>query len=71
MDCLYGNDMHWITSKQSNEDCNNWCINNNNCGGYAALNTAAYPNRCVFKNKSCKDDLHHKNNVNVFLKQGK
>ena len=71
MDCLYGTNMHWMISKQPDNDCNNWCSNSNNCGGYAALNTSAYPNRCYFKNKFCKEDLHNKRNVNVFLKQGK
>ena len=71
MDCLYLMNMHVMISKNPNKDCNNWCINNNNCGGYAAVNTSAYPNRCYFKKKSCKKDLHHKKRVNVFLKEGK
>ena len=72
MDCLFGNNLHVLISSRPEVDCNNWCINNIiNCGGYTAYNTTRYPNRCYFKNKSCKNNLFNLENRTVFIAQGK
>ena len=57
-------------STQPEVDCNRKCINNNQCGGYTAYNSTNYPNRCYFKNKSCKNNLFHLEQRTVTLLQG-
>ena len=72
MDCLFVNNLHVMISSQPDMDCKNWCINNIiNCGGYTAYNTNRYPNRCYFKNKSCKNNLFNLEERTVFIAQGK
>ena len=70
MDCLWGNNIDWMISRQPEVDCNKRCINNNQCGGYTAYNSTKYPNRCYFKNKSCKNNLFHLQQRTVTLLQG-
>ena len=70
MDCLWGNNIHVIISNQNYDDCNKWCLDNTNCGGYIALNTTRYPNRCYIKDKSCKNKLFASHLRTAYIPQG-
>ena len=61
-DCLWGSDIHHMTSNNNLEDCNMWCVNNIYCGGFIAIG-----NRCHFKNKSCKNNLFESGYTTAFI----
>ena len=53
----------------NHDDCSERCISNNNCRGYAAVNTTKYPNRCYLKDQTCKNNMFQKEDVTLFIPQ--
>ena len=68
-DCLWGNDIHFLSAPQNYDECDKWCINNRTCGAYKAIMTK-YPNTCFFKNKSCKNNLFRNAKREAYIPQG-
>ena len=65
-DCLSQKNLFIGSLNQPLQDCSRWCIQNRDCGGY----TRAW-NKCLFKNKSCKDDIYqNQGDITLFIKEG-
>ena len=66
-DCNVNNDIHSLERDDSPnyDNCQEWCINNGDCGAFAV-----YRGTCYFKDRSCRNDLKQASSTNLFLTKG-
>ena len=66
-DCLVSKDLHSMNSDGSPDhtNCEQWCNNHGDCGGFAV-----WSGTCYFKNVLCGNKIVFNVHVDIYLKQG-